>query len=147
MRTFLVAIAIVVAVPYASDAAQWPVVVTTDGGRKVEGRLLAITPDRITLSRDGRLEPIPMETVLRVVKPRDSVLDGLLKGFLIGAVPLLLAGGDLEAEYAARYVITFSVIGLGVDAVQGEDFVVYDRAAQPLVPAKVAPLLGWTVRF
>ena len=147
MRTFLVAIALGVAMPHAVEASQWPVVVTTDGGRKVEGRLLAITPERLTLSRDGRLEPIPMDTVLRVVKPRDSVLDGLLKGFLIGAVPLLLAGGELDSEYAARYVITFSVIGLGIDAVEGEDFVVYDRAAQPIVPAKVAPMLGWTVRF
>lgn len=130
-----------------ANASQWPVVVTTDSGATIRGRLLSITPERVTLSRRGRLEPIPTERVVRIVKRRDSVLDGFLKGVLIAGVPLLFFGNGVDAGWATRYVATYGVIGAGLDALEGRAFLVYDRAMQPPVPPAIAPKVGWTVRF
>ena len=143
MRTFLaVCLLIVLSAPLAS-ANQWPVVVTTEGGQKIRGRMLAMTTERLTLSRDGRLEPIPMERVVRVVKPRDSVLDGFLKGLVVGLLPLLAYGDGVDGRFAARYVLTHAVIGMGIDAMQGERVVLYDRAA----PSPPQPTLALKLRF
>jgi len=128
-------------------AQQLPVVVTTDTGEKLRGRLLSITDDTLTLTRAGQLQQIPLDHILTVVKPRDSVIDGLLKGIVIGAVPLLIWGTDgMEARYAARFVLTWGLVGLGVDAITEDSFVVYDKSMKPAIHPRAAAL-GWTVRF
>ena len=147
MRSIVLAISLVLGAASVAAASQWPVVVTTDTGATIRGRLLSITPERVTLSHRGRLEPIPTERVVRIVKRRDSVLDGFLKGVLIGAVPLLLLSDGVDGGWATRYIATYAVIGTGLDALEGRSFVVYDRSMQPPVPPSIAPKVGWTVRF
>ena len=148
MRSIVLAACLLVLISArVADASQWPVVVTTDSGATIRGRLLSITPERVTLSRRGRLEVIPTERVLRVVKRRDSVVDGFLKGALIVGVPLLLFGRGVDAEWATRSVATYGIVGAGWDALEGNTFVIYDRRMQPPVPPAIAPKVGWTVRF
>lgn len=147
MRTFLIAcLLVVISVPLAA-ADQWPVVVTTDTGEKIRGRLLAITPERLTLSSDGKLRPIRLDEIVRVVKPRDSVLDGFLKGVVVGLIPLLIYGEEIDGSFGARFVLSYGLIGMGIDAVQGERIVLYDRRTGAGPPAAAAAAIGWKIRF
>lgn len=143
MRTLITACLFLAATSTAVSAGQWPVVVTSEGGQSIEGRLLSLTPERVTVSHRGRLEQIPLDTVVRIVRPRDGVADGLVKGFLLGFLPVLIFSGD--AGVASKVGVTYGLVGAGVDALHGETFVLYDRSATPRAPAR--PAVGWTIRF
>jgi hypothetical protein len=143
MRAMLIACVFTLVIASSASASQWPVIITTSNGEEVRGRLLSITPEQLTISRDGAVETMRLDTLTRVVKPRDSIGDGLLKGFLIAFVPALIASRD--AGIAAQYGAAYGLIGAGIDALHGDSFVVYDRTAKPVEPVK--PAIGWSIRF
>jgi hypothetical protein len=120
----------------------WPVtsrdrvVVTMDNGPARTGTLLCMGPEEIMLTGSGVL---PLSTVRQISKPRDSYLDGILKGAAVGLVILVFCAPDCPAEYVARSTLAYATIGGVIDGLQGNNKTIYRR--EP----KLA--LAWKVRF
>jgi len=120
----------------------WPVtsrervVVTMDTGPARTGTLLCMGPEEIMLTGSGKL---PLSTIRQIAKPRDSALDGVLKGAAVGLVILVFCAPDCPGEYVIRSTIGYALIGGAIDAAQGNNKTIYRR--QP------AAAVAWRVRF
>lgn len=121
----------------------WPltsrdrVVVSTDDGATKTGTLLCMGPDEIMLTGSGML---PLSTVRQISKPRDSYLDGMLKGAAVGLVFLVFCAPDCPGEYVMRATLAYATIGGVIDGLQGNNKTIYRREAP-----RVA--LAWRVTF
>ena len=108
----------------------WPVtsrdrvVVTMDTGPARTGTLLCMGPEEIMLTGGGTL---PLSTIRQISKPRDSALDGVLKGAAVGLAILVFCAPDCPAEYVIRSTIGYAVIGGAIDAAQGNNKTIYRR--------------------
>lgn len=126
----------------AAEAGCWPVtsrervVVTMDTGPSRTGTLLCMGPEEIMLTGGGTL---PLSTIRQIAKPRDSALDGVLKGAAVGLVILVFCAPDCPGEYVIRSTIGYALIGGAIDAAQGNNKTIYRR--QP------AAAVAWRVRF
>jgi hypothetical protein len=120
----------------------WPVtsrdrvVVDMDDGSARTGTLLCMGPEEIMLTGSGTL---PLSTIRQISKPRDSYLDGMLKGAAVGLVILVFCAPDCPAEYVVRSTLAYATIGGTIDALQGNNKTIYRR------DQRVA--LAWKVRF
>ena len=120
----------------------WPVtsrdrvVVVMDEGPARTGTLLCMGPEEIMLTGSGVL---PLSSVRQISRPRDSALDGVLKGAAVGLVILVFCLPDCPGEYVARATLGYAVIGGTIDALQGNNKTIYRR------DQRVA--LAWKVRF
>ena len=114
----------------------WPltsrdrVVVNMDDGSARTGTLLCMGPEEIMLTGSGTL---PLSTISQISKPRDSYLDGMLKGAAVGLVILVFCAPDCPAEYVVRSTLGYATIGGVVDALQGNNKTIYRRDARPSV--------------
>ena len=114
----------------------WPltsrdrVVVNMDDGSARTGTLLCMGPEEIMLTGSGTL---PLSTIRQISKPRDSYLDGMLKGAAVGLVILVFCAPDCPAEYVVRSTLGYATIGGVVDALQGNNKTIYRRDARPSV--------------
>jgi hypothetical protein len=130
------------AAPIAGSSGCWPVtsrervVVTMDAGPARTGTLLCMGPEEIMLTGGGTL---PLSTIRQIAKPRDSALDGVLKGAAVGLVILVFCAPDCPGEYVIRSTIGYALIGGAIDAAQGNNKTIYRR--QP------AATVAWRVRF
>jgi hypothetical protein len=126
----------------AGSNACWPmttrdqVVVTMDQGPPRMGTLLCMGPEEIVLTGSGTL---PLSTIRQISKPRDSYLDGVLKGAAVGLVILAFCVNDCEPEYVLRATLAYATIGGVIDGLQGNNKTIYRR------DQRVA--LAWKVRF
>jgi len=120
----------------------WPVtsrervVVTMDTGPARTGTLLCMGPEEIMLTGSGKL---PLSTIRQIAKPRDSALDGVLKGAAVGLVILVFCAPDCPGEYVIRSTIGYALIGGAIDAAQGNNKTIYRR--------EPAAAVAWRVRF
>jgi hypothetical protein len=120
----------------------WPVtsrdrvVVDMDDGSARTGTLLCMGPEEIMLTGSGTL---PLSTIRQISKPRDSYLDGMLKGAAVGLVILVFCAPDCPAEYVVRSTLAYATIGGTIDALQGNNKTIYRRE-----PKAVA---AWRIRF
>ena len=120
----------------------WPVtsrervVVSMDTGPVRTGTLLCMGPEEIMLTGSGTL---PLSAIRQIAKPRDSALDGVLKGAAVGLVILVFCAPDCPGEYVIRSTIGYALIGGAIDAAQGNNKTIYRR--QP------AATVAWRVRF
>ena len=132
--------------PPVSAAAEssrcWPmtsrdqVVVRMDDGPARTGTLLCMGPEEIMLTGSGTL---PLSRIQKISKPRDSYVDGVLKGAAIGLVILIFCVNECESEYVLRATLGYAAIGGTIDALQGNDTVIYRREPRAA--------LAWKVRF
>ena len=100
------------------------VVVTMDNGPARTGTLLCMGPEEIMLTGSGTL---PLSTIRQIAKPRDSALDGVLKGAAVGLVILVFCAPDCPGEYVIRATLGYALIGGTIDAVQGNNKTIYRR--------------------
>jgi hypothetical protein len=120
----------------------WPVtsrdrvVVRMDDGPARTGTLLCMGPEEIVLTGSGTL---PLSKILKIEKPRDSTLDGMLKGAAVGLIIAALCAGECEAEYVVRATLGYAAIGGAIDALQGNNKTIYRR--EPVAA------VAWRVRF
>jgi hypothetical protein len=120
----------------------WPVtsrdrvIVHTDEGAPRTGTLLCMGPEEIMLTGSGVL---PLSTIRQITKPRDSYVDGMLKGAAVGLVILVFCAPDCPAEYVMRSTLAYATIGGVIDGLQGNNKTIYRR------DQRVA--LAWKVRF
>jgi hypothetical protein len=128
--------------PDTTSSGCWPVtsrdrvVVVMDEGPARTGTLLCMGPEEIMLTGSGVL---PLSSVRQISRPRDSALDGMLKGAAVGLVILVLCAPDCPGEYVARATLGYALIGGTIDALQGNNKTIYRR------DQRVA--LAWKVRF
>ena len=114
----------------------WPVtsrdrvVVTMDNGPSRTGTLLCMGPEEIMLTGSGTL---PLSTIRQIAKPRDSALDGMLKGAAVGLVILVFCAPDCPAEYVVRSTLAYATIGGVIDGLQGNNKTIYRREPKAAV--------------
>jgi len=149
MRTLLLIVTFLVssasAYAQALDPAPsscWPVatkgqvVVTRANGTTVKDTLLCMGRDEVQLATAGR---VPLDSIQRIAKPRDGVLDGVLKGASVGLVVLALCSPNCGAEPVLRVTAAYGILGGILDAAQGNNTTIYKRGA--------GPSLAWRIRF
>ena len=118
----------------------WPVtsrdrvVVTMEQGPARHGTLLCMGPDEVMLTGGGVL---PLSSIRQISKPRDSALDGVLKGAAVGLVILVFCAPDCPGEYVARATLGYAVIGGAIDALQGNNKTIYRREPKVAMAFKV----------
>lgn len=126
----------------ASNAAPTTVDVDTVDGT-IRGTLYCLSPDEVSILRDGMIVTTPLSKVKRVVKPADPVWDGAVKG---AAVVLTIWGvscGFCDAgagtPYIWRAVGGYALLGATIDALQTN--------RKPIYIGRAAPSLNWRISF
>ena len=138
--------------------------ITDEQGREWQGRIDALTPDNLVLlTKDRQRRDVPYGVILRIDRPRDTLANGALIGFISGAVFGLLAvaaeeNSDCEPGVflscgdptAAAYVLLPAIlggagagIGIGIDALVRRDPTLFRRGDSRVM---LAPSLGRGVR-
>ena len=126
--------------PDTTESGCWPVtsrdrvVVQLEQGPARTGTLLCMGPEAIMLTGSGVL---PLSTIRQITKPKDSALDGLLKGAAVGLVILAFCLPDCPGEYVARATIGDAAIGATIDSLQGNNKLIYRREPKAAVGFKV----------
>ena len=118
-------------------ATKGQVVVTRTDGSRVKDTVLCMSRNEVVLASAGTL---PLDSIRRIAKPRDSVLDGVLKGASAGLIALVLCAPDCGgAEPILRITAAYAILGGVLDAAQGNSTTIYAKGA--------APSLAWRIRF
>src|SRR5262245_33464566 len=118
----------------------WPVtsrdrvVVQIDDGPARTGTLMCMGPDEIMLTGAGTL---PFSRIRQISKPRDSYVDGMLKGAAVGLVILAFCAPDCPGEYVARATLGYATLGGIIDALQGNNKTIYRRDPKAAVNFRV----------
>jgi len=150
MRTLLLMVTILVSSASAQAQALAPassscfplatkgqVVVTRTDGSRLKDTVLCMGRNEVVLASAGAL---PLDSIRRIAKPRDSVIDGVLKGASAGLIGLVLCAPDCGgAEPILRITAAYAILGGVLDAAQGNGTTIYARGA--------APSLAWRIRF
>ena len=76
-----------------------------DTGPARTGTLLCMGPEEIMLTGSGAL---PLSAIRQIAKPRDSALDGVLKGAAVGLVILVFCAPDCPGEYVIRSTLGYA---------------------------------------
>lgn len=128
--------------PIVASSGCWPVtsrdrvVVRMDDGPALTGTLMCMGPEEIMLTGSG---VIPLTRIRQISKPRDSYVDGMLKGAAVGLVLLAFCAPDCPGEYVMRATIGYATMGGIMDALQGNNKTIYRREPKAAV--------GFSVRF
>jgi hypothetical protein len=93
-------------------------------------------PEEIMLTGSVAL---PLSNIRQISRPRDSYLDGVLKGAAVGLVILAFCAPDCPGEYVMRATLGYATIGGVIDALQGNNKTIYRREPKAVV--------GFRVRF
>jgi hypothetical protein len=112
-----------------SSARGHAVAVIDADSREWQGRLLSVAADAITVEIDSDTKQFPLASVKRVDAHGDSVKDGLIKGALFG---LLVSSFVQDARFTLTSVGVYSVIGVGLDALNSCNHTVYRGPAKGL---------------
>lgn len=131
------------------------VVVTDDQGRELKGKVSNLTPDALSLVVDGTSTDVPYDRIVRIAGPRDTLANGALIGFGVGAALALTARGTQDSRdwdtspgaYVAGTLIfggLGTAVGVGIDALIRRDREIYRRGGG--AHATVAPALGRGLR-
>jgi hypothetical protein len=110
------------------------VIVTKTDGSSVRDTLLCMGQSEVRLVSSGAM---PLDSVLRIDKPRDGVFDGVLKGASVGLAVLILCGGECGWEPILRMTAAYAIIGGSIDALQGNNPTIYRRGVSPSLALKI----------
>lgn len=113
------------------------VVVTMTDGSVQKGTLACLGSTEVVLAGSGS---IPIDSILRIDKPRDGVLDGVLKGASVGLVMMVLCTPHCSAEGVLRVTAAYAAFGGILDAAQGNNPTIFRRGGP-------SPSLSWRIRF
>ena len=119
-----------------SVAIKGQVVITMNDGSKQKGTLACLGAAEVVLAGSGA---VPIDSIMRIDKPRDGILDGVLKGASVGLVMLALCAPHCTAEGVARVTVAYATFGGILDAAQGNNLTIFRRSP--------SPALAWRVRF
>ena len=113
------------------------VAVTMTDGSVQKGTLACLGATEAVLAGSGS---IPIDSILRIDKPRDGILDGVIKGASAGLVMMIFCAPHCTAEGVLRVTAGYATLGGILDAAQGNNYTVFRRGGP-------SPSLAWRVRF
>ena len=130
IRSLLVFVAAALTVSAGAAAAQQTrparqgdeIVVQTDAGGEVRGRLIELTPDSLAILAGGGRMDLPLARVARIDSLRDSVANGAaIGGLALGVWCAFVCGQGLDGGDSLPLTVVMSaglgaVIGAGIDA-------------------------------
>ncbi|HEY1308883.1 MAG TPA: hypothetical protein VGF24_35315 [Vicinamibacterales bacterium] len=113
------------------------VIVTTQDGSRIKGRLVSVSPERIALRTDGTTRDLPADRVSRVKVRRNGVVLGALIGLGVG-IPFGIAlreyavneGGSQAGAMAFPMAVGLGA-GIGIDALVAVPRTVFERKSPP----------------
>ena len=100
------------------------VLVTRTDGSVQRGTLVCLGTTDVVLAGTGS---IPLDSVTRIDKPRDGILDGVLKGASVGLVMLALCAPHCTTEPVLRVTAAYATFGGILDALQGNNKQIFRR--------------------
>jgi hypothetical protein len=117
--------------------------ITDDQGQEFKGRIGALAADRLRMLVDGKSVDVAYDRIVRIDRPNDSLANGALIGFGVGAalgLAVMAAGtgceiGCLETGaggYVAGMLLMGGLgtgVGVGIDALIHRDREIYRRGA------------------
>ena len=113
--------------PCVPVATRGQVIVTRVNGTRVKDTLLCMGRDEVQLAAAGR---VPLDSIQRIVTPRDGVLDGVLKGASVGLLVLAFCVPHCDAHDAGpllRVSVVSGIVGALLDAAQGNNTTIYKK--------------------
>ena len=121
-------------------------------GRRIDGRVVALSQDTLRVSLRGSTEDIPLDRIVRIDKPdglKNGALVGLGVGLAIGTFGAVLSsGGNVEPEWVLAGItynaVAFTLLGTGIDAVFDNRRTLYERGGR--LQTRVSPVVGRGVR-
>jgi hypothetical protein len=118
------------------------VVVTMTDGSVQRATLACLGSTEAVLAESGS---IPIDSILRIDKPRDGILDGVLKGAIVGFVSaagfaMMTLCETCTNEQIFGVTAASAVFGGILDAERGNNVTIFRRG----VPS---PSLAWRIRF
>jgi hypothetical protein len=133
--------------------------ITSEGGRELRGRIVALGLNGLTLDRGRERTDVPYAQITRIAADGDSLLNGALIGLGVGVGVGLLAElnensasddpfcgmailADCNDDSTGAYLLVWTgigtLIGVGIDALIHRDRTLYERGGSAhvvLVPA------------
>ncbi len=122
--------------------------ITLRAGRTLEATLVCVDRNTLVIVEGAGVRQVPLRDVVRIVKPRDSVLNGALIGAGVGLVlGIVTYGGeasyrDSEDSYILKAALTLGALGAGIDAIRGSNWIVYSAPADRRTAG-----VAWRMRF
>jgi hypothetical protein len=98
------------------------VVTQSTSGTEVRGRIVELSPTALAMLVDGKRVDMPMNTILRIEGPTDSVKDGAFigAGVFLGLIALSSATIGAEGSNRGQAILFFTgigaLVGAGIDA-------------------------------
>ena len=128
--------------PCEAVAINGQVVVTMTDGSVLKGMLACFGSTEAVLAETGS---IPIDSILRIDEPRDGVLDGVLKGALVGLASaagfaMITLCEACSNERIFGVTAAFAAFGGILDAAQGNNPTIFRRGGP-------SPSLAWRIRF
>jgi hypothetical protein len=137
--------------------------ITDDQGQEFKGRISTLSTDGLRILVDGKSADVPYDRIVRIDRPNDSLANGALIGFGVGAALGLtaiayedqrdcdpLAAFDCSDPTAGGYAAGTlllgglgTAVGVGIDALIHRHREIYRRGGG--AHATVAPALGRSV--
>ena len=117
-----------------------PVVVDTSAGPTIRGTLMCLSENGAWLLQEGRVAKIPLDDVRRIRTTADPVWDGAVRGAVIPLIFWAVLCHGCPPEPMLRSALTFGLIGLVTDAVDGNRKTLYQGGGRSLS-------VGWTFSF
>jgi hypothetical protein len=110
------------------------IVVQSESGEELHGRLLDLSSASLAVLVDGRQVDIPIDNVLRIDARTDSVKNGALIGAAVagGLVGLACAGAEIGGGCVAATIIDAgfgALVGAGIDALHKGRTPIYIKSA------------------
>ena len=125
---------------------QGEVVVRDDRGGHIRGRLVGVSEEELEVLTRGGPRRLDLSRVMRVTRPGDPVIDGVLRGMSAGVVWCLMAcepsadGNPPSAGFVGRVAIG-GLIGGALDRAINSGRTIYQRQS-PTIHIGVGPRQG-----
>lgn len=111
------------------------VAVIDQDSREWQGRLLEVARDSIVVEVESSARRFELSAVKRVDAHGDRIVDGAIKGAIVGAVLSIAVAGP---RYALGPTVVYGLIGLGIDAMNSCHHTVYRAPA-----TKLSATISW----
>ena len=121
-------------------------------GRRIDGRVVALSQETLRVSLRGSTEDIPLDRIVRIDEPdtlRNGALTGLGIGLAVGTFGTVLSSGaNIEPEWLLASIgyqaVAWTLLGTGIDAMFNNRRTLYERGGR--LQARISPVVGRGVR-
>ena len=121
-------------------------------GRRIDGRVVALSQETLRVSLRGSTEDIPFDRIVRIDEP-DTLRNGALTGLGIGLAvstfgAVLSSGANIDSKWVlagiAYQSVAWTLLGTGIDAMCNNRRTLYERGGR--LQTRLSPVVGRGVR-